>query len=103
MTQITFTIPPSIPNGDYLIRVEDIALHVAQSPGGAQFYISCAQVTVQGGSGSGKPGPLVAIPGVYTGNEPGILISTFILILQTRGPVCLITHFPPRHQLPDSG
>ena len=88
MTQITFTIPPSIPNGDYLIRVEDIALHVAQSPGGAQFYISCAQVTVQGGSGSGKPGPLVAIPGVYTGNEPGILISTSILILQTGGSVC---------------
>ena len=64
-----------------------IALHAASSYQGAQFYISCAQVTVQGGSGSGKPGPLVAIPGVYTGNEPGILISAFILILHTRGPV----------------
>ncbi|KAI0071147.1 family 61 glycoside hydrolase [Panus rudis PR-1116 ss-1] len=74
LTQVTFTLPKSIPNGDYLIRVEDIALHVAQSYGGAQFYISCAQITVQGG-GSGKPGPLVAIPGVYTGNEPGILIN----------------------------
>ncbi|CAL1712305.1 unnamed protein product [Somion occarium] len=75
LDRVTFTIPQSIPNGDYLIRVEDIALHVAQSYGGAQFYISCAQVTVQGGSGSGRPGPLVAIPGVYTGNEPGILIN----------------------------
>lgn len=82
MDQVTFTIPTSIPNGDYLIRVEDIALHVAQSPGGAQFYISCAQVTVQGGSGSGNPGPLVAIPGVYTGTEPGILISMIFFRLQ---------------------
>jgi len=74
MAQITYTLPPSLPSGDYLIRVEDIALHVAQSYGGAQFYISCGQVTVTGG-GSGTPGPLVAIPGVYTGYEPGILID----------------------------
>lgn len=46
--------------------MEAIALHVAQSYGGAQFYIGCAQVEVTGG-GSGTPGPLVAIPGVYTG------------------------------------
>ncbi|KIJ60167.1 lytic polysaccharide monooxygenase [Hydnomerulius pinastri MD-312] len=51
-------------------------MYVAQSYGGAQFYISCAQVNVQGG-GSGTPGPLVAIPGVYTGNEPGILINIY--------------------------
>lgn len=25
--------------------------------------------------GDGQPGPLVSIPGVYTGYEPGILIS----------------------------
>lgn len=39
-----------------------------------QFYISCAQIKVTGG-GSGSPSPKVAIPGVYTGNEPGILLS----------------------------
>jgi hypothetical protein len=33
----------------------------------AQFYLACGQVNVTGG-GSGTPGPLVAIPGVYTGN-----------------------------------
>ena len=27
--------------------------------------------------GSGTPGPLVEIPGVYTGNEPGILINIY--------------------------
>lgn len=50
----------------YLVRAEQIALHVAQSYGGAQFYLSCGQVEVVNG-GSGNPGPLVAIPGVYTG------------------------------------
>ncbi|KAH8099605.1 glycoside hydrolase family 61 protein [Cristinia sonorae] len=71
---VTFTVPKSLPSGQYLVRMEAIALHVAQSYGGAQFYISCGQVQVTNG-GSGKPGPLVAIPGVYTGYEPGILIN----------------------------
>ena len=43
-----------------------IALHVASTYGGAQFYVGCAQVNVVGGGG-GTPGPLVSIPGVYTG------------------------------------
>jgi hypothetical protein len=43
-----------------------IALHVASTYGGAQFYIGCAQVNVVNG-GNGNPGPLVSIPGVYTG------------------------------------
>ncbi|RPD70645.1 glycoside hydrolase family 61 protein A [Lentinus tigrinus ALCF2SS1-7] len=70
----TFTVPKNLPSGQYLVRIEQIALHVAQTFGGAQFYISCGQINVTGG-GSGTPGPLVAIPGVYTGNEPGILIN----------------------------
>ncbi|KAI3605219.1 glycoside hydrolase family 61 protein [Moniliophthora roreri] len=73
---ITFTIPKNLPSGQYLVRIEHIALHSASSYGGAQFYISCAQVEVTGG-GNGTPGPLVAIPGVYTGNEPGILINIY--------------------------
>ncbi|KAG6901615.1 hypothetical protein C0995_009955 [Termitomyces sp. Mi166 len=56
--------------------MEAIALHAAATVGGAQFYIACGQVNVKGG-GSGTPGPLVAIPGVYTGTEPGILIDIY--------------------------
>jgi hypothetical protein len=66
MTSITFTIPSQVPSGNYLIRTEQIALHSAGSFGGAQFYISCAQVNVVNG-GSGSPGPLVSFPGAYTG------------------------------------
>ncbi|THH00856.1 hypothetical protein EW026_g1728 [Hermanssonia centrifuga] len=63
----TFTIPKSLPSGQYLIRVEHIALHAASTYGGAQFYISCAQVNVVNG-GSGTPGPLY---------EPGILLNIY--------------------------
>jgi len=73
---ISFTIPSELPSGQYIVRMEAIALHVAQSFGGAQFYISCANVEVTGG-GSGTPTPLVSIPGVYTGYEPGILIDIY--------------------------
>ncbi|KAI0796317.1 glycoside hydrolase [Irpex lacteus] len=75
---VNFTIPKSLPSGQYLLRLEQIALHVAGTYQGAQFYIGCAQINVVNG-GSGKPGPTVAIPGVYTGYEPGILINIYNL------------------------
>lgn len=71
-----FTIRAATPDGDYLFRVEQIALHVAQSVGGAQFYFSCGQITITGG-GSGTPGPLVAFPGAYGPTDPGILIDIY--------------------------
>jgi len=75
-TKVNFQIPASTPSGDYLVRVEHIGLHVAQSTGGAQFYLSCGQITVTGG-GSGTPGPLVAFPGAYSATDPGILIDIY--------------------------
>ncbi|KIM23357.1 glycoside hydrolase family 61 protein [Serendipita vermifera MAFF 305830] len=75
--QFTFKIPSSIPSGEYLLRIEHIALHVAQSVGGAQFYISCAQLSVTGG-GSASPAT-VSIPGVYKATDPGIEIGEYCL------------------------
>ncbi|KAJ6627620.1 glycosyl hydrolase family 61-domain-containing protein [Mycena sp. CBHHK59/15] len=63
MSEVTFPIPAETPSGQYLIRIEHIALHVASSYGGAQFYIACSQVDVRG---TGTPGPLVSFPGAYT-------------------------------------
>ena len=80
-TTVTFTIPKSTPSGDYLFRVEHIGLHVAQSVGGAQFYLSCGQITVTGG-GSGTPGPLVAFPGAYSATDPGILIDIYYPVVR---------------------
>ncbi|KIJ33918.1 lytic polysaccharide monooxygenase [Sphaerobolus stellatus SS14] len=76
LATVTFTVPNNLPSGQYLVRMEAIALHTASTYGGAQasLFLHCGQVQVTGG-GSGTPGPLVSIPGVYTGNEPGILIN----------------------------
>jgi len=74
--QVTFPIPKSLPNGEYLLRVEHIALHSASSVGGAQFYNSCAQVSVSGG-GSGSPSPKVSFPGAYKSTDPGILFQLY--------------------------
>ncbi|KAJ8122643.1 hypothetical protein ONZ43_g1210 [Nemania bipapillata] len=38
-------IPADTPSGDYLLRAEVIALHTAGQAGGAQFYMSCYQIT----------------------------------------------------------
>lgn len=75
-TQVDFTIPKNVPSGKYLVRVESIALHQASSPGGAQIYLSCAQVNVTGG-GNGTPSPLVAFPGAYNRNDPGLIWSYY--------------------------
>ncbi|TFK62111.1 hypothetical protein BDN72DRAFT_777494 [Pluteus cervinus] len=71
----SLTIPASLPAGEYLLRGEIIALHVAQSSGGAQFYIGCAQVKITGG-GSANP-PKVALPGAYKATDPGILVNIY--------------------------
>lgn len=73
---VSVTIPKNTPSGDYLLRVEHIALHSASTTNGAQFYISCAQITVTGG-GNGTPGPLVSFPGAYTNTDPGIKINIY--------------------------
>ncbi|KAJ2775615.1 hypothetical protein H4R18_005964 [Coemansia javaensis] len=68
----SFTIPPELENGDYLVRAEVIALQYAQTPDGTQFYPGCAHITVTGGGSTPLPKG-VAIPGVYTETDPGIL------------------------------
>jgi hypothetical protein len=84
-SQVSFTVPKNTPSGKYLVRVESIALHQAQSVGGAQMYLSCAQVEVTGG-GSGKPGPLVAFPGAYNANDPGLRWSYYPIATSYTAP-----------------
>ncbi|KAI0821225.1 glycoside hydrolase [Irpex lacteus] len=69
------TIPASLPAGEYLLRAEIIALHVAQSYPGAQFYIGCAQAKITGG-GSANP-PKISLPGDYQGSDPGITVNIY--------------------------
>ncbi|KAF8898030.1 glycosyl hydrolase family 61-domain-containing protein [Gymnopilus junonius] len=69
----TTTIPNTLAAGNYLIRHEIIALHLATALGGAEFYPSCTQLQV-GGNQTGAPqaSELVSLPGAYSDNDPGI-------------------------------
>jgi hypothetical protein len=70
---VQVTIPNEIAPGPYLMRHEIIALHLAVTFGGAEFYPSCTQLNI-GGSGTAVPDPdeLVTFPGGYSDNDPGI-------------------------------
>ncbi|KAJ9143226.1 Carbohydrate-binding module family 1 protein [Coniochaeta hoffmannii] len=72
----SITIPKCIPNGQYLLRAEMIALHAAGSSGGAQLYMECAQINVTGGTASASPATY-SIPGIYKANDPGLLINIY--------------------------
>ncbi|KAK4249676.1 glycoside hydrolase [Corynascus novoguineensis] len=67
-------IPADLASGDYLLRAEVIALHTAGSSGGAQLYMTCYQLTVEGGSGGASPAT-VNFPGAYKASDPGILVN----------------------------
>ncbi|KAG8992684.1 hypothetical protein FRB94_011382 [Tulasnella sp. JGI-2019a] len=76
----TFTFPTGVPAGEYLMRSEIIALHNAQSAGGAEFYPACSQITVAGSSNSALAPPAsdeAKFPGGYGASDPGILINVY--------------------------
>jgi len=70
-TTVNATIPKSTPSGEYLLRVEQMALHMPNQP---QIYLACSQIKITGG-GSGNPGPLVTLPGAYKANDPAIFLN----------------------------
>ncbi|KAI1087332.1 lytic polysaccharide monooxygenase [Rostrohypoxylon terebratum] len=70
------TIPSCLPDGEYLLRAEMIALHGASSPNGAQLYMECAQVNITGGSAAKTP-TTYSLPGIYKQDDPGILINIY--------------------------
>ncbi|KAH8828783.1 glycoside hydrolase family 61 protein [Flagelloscypha sp. PMI_526] len=80
----TFTIPADIEPGDYLLRAEEIALHLAGVPNGAQFYVSCYQIRVIG-SGSASPST-VKFPGAYASTDPGLYINLYNGVTNYRIP-----------------
>ncbi|KAJ8520730.1 hypothetical protein ONZ45_g2471 [Pleurotus djamor] len=72
VSQLTTTIPSATPSGEYLVRIEQIGLHVAGAP---QWYISCAQINITGG-GSGNPAK-VSIPGYVSASDPGLTVNIY--------------------------
>ncbi|CAA7266770.1 unnamed protein product [Cyclocybe aegerita] len=71
-SEFTVTIPPQVPSGEYLVRMEQVGL---QQPGLPEYYVSCAQIKITDG-GSGTPAK-VEIPGYIAQNDPSIMINIF--------------------------
>ncbi|KAI1639638.1 lytic polysaccharide monooxygenase [Biscogniauxia mediterranea] len=68
------TIPKCIPSGEYLLRIQSLAIH---NPGGVpQFYVSCGQINVSGG-GSTTPSPTAKIPGAFKATDPGYTANIY--------------------------
>ena len=81
--RLEFTIPKTIPPGEYLVRAELLAIHFALHWGEVQVYGECAQLNITG-PGGGIPGPLVKIPGIYNLSDPG-----FAYDLEKNPPIAL--------------
>ena len=79
----TTNLPKNLAPGEYLVRHEIIALHLATQKGKAEFYPSCQQIKV-GGSGTGVPSQdeLLSFPGAYSDDDPGIFTPNVRYILQ---------------------
>ncbi|KAJ8065854.1 hypothetical protein OCU04_004958 [Sclerotinia nivalis] len=69
----TFKLPTGMASGEYLLRSEMLALLGAQTVGGAQWYIGCAQLSITG-TGNDSCGPSIELPGAYNATDPSIYI-----------------------------
>ncbi|KAI3319880.1 lytic polysaccharide monooxygenase [Xylariaceae sp. AK1471] len=72
----TYQLPQCIENGEYLLRIQSLAIHNPWPAGIPQFYISCAQVKVTGGSGTANP-THVLIPGAFKQTDPGYTANIY--------------------------
>lgn len=56
------SIPTTVPNGQYLLRIEHVGLH---RPSTREMFFNCAQVEVTGSEATEVPGETAKIPGMY--------------------------------------
>lgn len=74
--EYSVTIPSCIASGEYLLRVQQLGIHNPYPGGIPQFYLSCAQISVTGGSGSRTPAT-VSIPGAFKATDPGYTANIY--------------------------
>lgn len=75
------TIPPTIAQGNYVIRHETIALHAAASVGGAQNYPFCFNLAITS-SGTVNPAGTLG-EALYSETDPGIVYDIYDSTLAT--------------------
>ncbi|RYP69155.1 hypothetical protein DL771_006249 [Monosporascus sp. 5C6A] len=72
----TSQIPRCIEDGEYLLRIQSLAIHNPWPAGIPQFYISCAQISVTGGTGTASP-QTAKIPGAFKATDPGYTANIY--------------------------
>ncbi|KAK1764721.1 glycosyl hydrolase family 61-domain-containing protein [Phialemonium atrogriseum] len=72
----TYTIPKCLGDGEYLLRIQSLAIHNPWPAGIPQFYVGCAQVAVSGGTAK-APSATVSIPGVFKATDPGYTANIY--------------------------
>lgn len=73
---ISANITETMPNGQYLMRAEQMSLHGAHD-GQAEFYVACAQIEVTGSSATSLPGTAVQFPGAYKASDKAVNFSVW--------------------------
>lgn len=71
----TVTVPSTLASGSYVFRHEIIAMHGANSEGGAQNYPFCINIAITGGGSDSPSGTLGTA--LYTSTDPGILFNPY--------------------------
>lgn len=71
----TVTVPSALASGSYVFRHEIIAMHGANSEGGAQNYPFCMNIAITGGGSDSPSGTLGTA--LYTPTDPGILFNPY--------------------------
>ncbi|KAJ2006194.1 hypothetical protein GGI04_001961 [Coemansia thaxteri] len=107
--KLDIVIPEDIPQGNYLMRTEVIALHTADERyagnddgPGAELFPNCAQIFLIS-KGTANP-EKYEIPGIYGFDDPGILINIYdpIKSYKIPGPPLyskdLATVMPPKRR-----
>jgi hypothetical protein len=67
----SFKLPTCLPDGEYLLRIQQLGIHNPYPGGIPQFYISCAQISVTGGTNTGSFNPSLRIPGAFKESDSG--------------------------------
>ncbi|KAJ3049832.1 hypothetical protein HK097_009169 [Rhizophlyctis rosea] len=94
-----FTIPKEMADGDYIFRIEHIALHVASRPGDVQLYMGCADVRITGGGGVWADQG-IQFPGNYQLNSPGLVLEWW---RAQQNPSYYIDPSPPTYNFGSGG
>lgn len=74
-TDFTTTIPKTTPPGEYLVRIESLALHLGT--GVPEIFESCGQIKITNDGATSEPSPKVSIPGYIAADDKDLTMNIY--------------------------